>query len=206
MGWAATGWAAMSARTHSSSACDEWEHIGLPSRERGIRSSTRIFLGIPLKVSFTRYLPAGLYIGMPRRSCGKMMLVISCLRNLRSYAAAMTKEDTNEQSVMMVCVMLYDETCLGGKRGGGWSGDAMDWWNGVGRGGVGWTGALGGLGCWKVAQRRGAMRCGYGCDAMWCGVVWCGAVRSGAGTGAMRCGVVWCGAARRGAVRWDTVR
>ena len=50
----------------------------------------------------TRYFPAGLNSGTPLRSCGKMILVISCLRNLRSYAAAITSDETNEQSVMIV--------------------------------------------------------------------------------------------------------
>lgn len=120
---------------------------------------------MPLNVSLTMYFPAGLKMGMPLRSCGKMMLVINCLRNLRSsvttmgnggecqengdglqrwglvekghrfqrrgsgvreaggvvasaclrspriqapgrsHAAAMTREETKEQSVMIVCVI-----------------------------------------------------------------------------------------------------
>jgi len=35
-------------------------------------------------------------------TCGKMILVISCFRNFRSYAAAITSDETNEQSVMTV--------------------------------------------------------------------------------------------------------
>jgi hypothetical protein len=40
-------------------------------------------------------------MGMPLRSCGKMMDVMSCLPWRRSYAAAITREETNEQSVML---------------------------------------------------------------------------------------------------------
>ena len=43
-------------------------------------------------------------------TCGKMILVISRLPCRRSYAAAITSEETKEQSVMMVCVIEYDET------------------------------------------------------------------------------------------------
>ena len=39
-----------------------------------------------------------------------MMFVMSCLPCRRSYAAAMTSDDTNEQSVMMVCVIESDDT------------------------------------------------------------------------------------------------
>ena len=45
-----------------------------------------------------------------RGACGYKILVISCLRNLRSYAAAMTRDETKEQSVMIVCVIVSDET------------------------------------------------------------------------------------------------
>ena len=38
------------------------------------------------------------------------MFVMSCLRKRRSCAAAITSDDTNEQSVMIVCVIVSADT------------------------------------------------------------------------------------------------